>query len=117
MPAASGVRFHPVSGLHSGVLPAAFRKHSVYFRRQYQRGGQARILILMKASPRVIAAFAMTLPTHVLLIVSVAVATLFLLIYLGIALPAVWSARPARRKAAATVLGQILKALTGGHRR
>lgn len=79
-----------------------------------------RILILMKASVRAtaaIAAIAVTLPTNVLLIVSGAAATLTLLIYLGIALPAVWSARPARRKAAATVLCQLLHTCTSGERR
>jgi hypothetical protein len=38
-------------------------------------------------------------------------ALLALLIYCGIALPAVWSAKPARRKAAANVLCQILDVL------
>lgn len=33
----------------------------------------------------------------------------FLLIFLGVALPAVWSTNPARRRAAATVLTKILK--------
>lgn len=43
--------------------------------------------------------------------VAVGVTLLALLVFLGIALPAVWSSRPARRKAAAAVLGQILGAL------
>jgi hypothetical protein len=38
-------------------------------------------------------------------------AVLVLLIYVGIALPAVWSAKSARRKAAADVLRQILDVL------
>ena len=38
-------------------------------------------------------------------------AVLVLLIYVGIALPAVWSAKSARRKAAADVLCQILGVL------
>jgi hypothetical protein len=41
----------------------------------------------------------------------IGLAILALLIYVGIALPAVWSAKPARRKAAAEVLRQILSIL------
>ncbi len=69
----------------------------------------------MKDSARAIAAVAavaMTLPIHVLMILSGGVAALVLLVYLGIALPAVWSAKPVRRKAAADVLRQILSACT-----
>jgi hypothetical protein len=58
------------------------------------------------------AAVAMALPAHVLLILGGGLAALALLVFLGIALPAVWSAKPARRKAAADVLRQILNALT-----
>jgi hypothetical protein len=72
----------------------------------------------MKASARAIAAaLTVTLPAHVLLILSGGVAGLVLLVYTGIALPAVWSAKPARRKAAAVVLRQIFNACTGGERR
>jgi hypothetical protein len=39
------------------------------------------------------------------------------LVCIGIALPAVWSAKAARRKAAAAVLRQVLNACTGGERR
>lgn len=71
----------------------------------------------MKTSARAIAAvFAVTLPAHVLLILSGGVAMLVLLVYLGIALPAVWSAKPARRKSAAAVLRQVLHACTGTER-
>jgi hypothetical protein len=52
----------------------------------------------------------------VLLIFSGGSAALVLLVYAGIALPAVWSAKPARRKAAAVVLRQILIACTGHDR-
>lgn len=38
----------------------------------------------------------------------------FLLVFLGVMLPAAWSTKPARRRAAATVLAQILTALRGG---
>jgi hypothetical protein len=62
------------------------------------------------------AALATTLPVHALLILSGGVAALVLLIYFGIALPSVWSAKPARRKAAAAVLRQILDAWTGANR-
>lgn len=72
----------------------------------------------MKTSARTIAAaLAVTVPTHVLLIFSGGAAALVLLVYAGIALPAVWSAKPARRKAAAAVLRQISNACTGGERR
>jgi hypothetical protein len=68
----------------------------------------------MRASARAIAvsAVAATLPAHLLLVLSAGLAALALLVYLGIALPAVWSAKPARRKAAANVLRQILNACT-----
>jgi hypothetical protein len=65
----------------------------------------------MKASARAIPA-TMILPVHALLILSGGLAALVLLVYLGIALPAVWSAKPTRRKAAADVLRQILTAFT-----
>lgn len=71
----------------------------------------------MNASARAIAAIAVTLPAHVLLFLGAGVAALVLLIYAGIALPAVWSAKPARRKAAAAVLRQILNACTGREHR
>jgi hypothetical protein len=54
-----------------------------------------------------------TLPVHALLILSGGVAALVLLVYVGIALPAVWSAKSARRKAAAAVLELILEAWAG----
>ena len=62
------------------------------------------------------AALAATLPGHLLVILSGGVAALVLLVYLGIALPAVWSSKPARRKAAAAVLRQILDAWTHANR-
>jgi len=71
----------------------------------------------MNASALGIAALATTLPIHVLLILSGGVAGLVLLVYIGIALPAVWSAKPTRRTAAAAVLRQILDAWTGANRR
>lgn len=68
----------------------------------------------MNASDRAItAALAVTLPVHVLLILGSGIAALVLLVFLGIALPAIWSAKPARRKAAAAVLRQILNVSTG----
>lgn len=51
---------------------------------------------------------ASALPLHVVLIAAVCAGALALFVYAGIALPAVWSAKPARRKAAAEVLRQIL---------
>ena len=62
-------------------------------------------------------AVAASVPIHVLLAVTGGAAGLALLVYIGIALPAVWSAKPARRKAAAAVLGQILDAVTSANRR
>jgi hypothetical protein len=44
-------------------------------------------------------------------------AVLTLLVYAGIALPAIWSASPARRKAAAAVLGQVLALIPATSRR
>lgn len=69
----------------------------------------------MKASAHAIgtvATVAATLPVHVPLILGSAAAMLILLVYLGIALPAVWSAKSDRRKAAATVLHMLLNAAT-----
>lgn len=63
------------------------------------------------------AAAAATLPAQVLLILAGAAAGLVLLVFLGIALPAVWSARPARRRAATAVLGLVLDALTRSRHR
>jgi hypothetical protein len=63
------------------------------------------------------AATAAAFPVHVLLILSAWAVGLILLIYIGIALPAVWSVKPARRKAAATVLRLILDACTRNGRR
>jgi hypothetical protein len=64
----------------------------------------------------VTATVALTLPVHVLLILGDG-AALALLVYIGIALPAGSSAKPARRKAAAAVLRQVLNAYTGEEHR
>jgi hypothetical protein len=70
----------------------------------------------MNASARTITvALAVTLPARMLLILSSGIAALLLLVYVGIALPAIWSAKPARRKAAAAALRQILDACTSGN--
>ena len=72
----------------------------------------------MKASARAIAAVAavaVTLPAHVLLILSGGMAALVLLVYIGIALPAVWSAKPPPAAGPPlTCLSQVLNACTGG---
>lgn len=73
-------------------------------------------MVLVKASALGIAAIA-ALPLHILVLLASGTAALILLIYVGIALPAVWSAKPARRKAAAAVLRQILDAWTSIKRR
>lgn len=41
------------------------------------------------------------------------VSVAFLLIFFGVVLPAVWSTRPSRRRAAAAVLAQILNSFRG----
>jgi hypothetical protein len=70
--------------------------------------------MFMNISARgITAALAVALPVHVLLILGGGVAVLVLLVYIGIALPAIWSAKPARRKAAAAVFRQVLNAFTG----
>jgi len=55
-----------------------------------------------------------TLPIHILLILGGGVAALVLLVYAGVALPAVWSSKPVRRKAAAAVLRDILAIIRRG---
>lgn len=55
-----------------------------------------------------------SLPIHGLPVVAVSLGVLALLVYAGVVLPAVWSAKPARRKAAAEVLRQILAILRRG---
>ena len=57
---------------------------------------------------QVAVAVAALVPIHALIVVAVCAGVIVLLVYAGIALPAVWSARPARRRAAAEVLRQIL---------
>jgi hypothetical protein len=51
---------------------------------------------------------AVAIPLHVLLALIISAVVLVLLVFFGIALPAVWSAKPARREAAADILRQIL---------
>ena len=69
-------------------------------------------------TPRIQTALLVTaaLPLHVVLIVAVCASALVLLVYAGIALPAVWSAKPARRKAAAGVLRQLITLIPAGSR-
>jgi hypothetical protein len=72
----------------------------------------------MKASVLgIAAATALTFPARMLVTIAVGTAGLALLVYLGIALPAVWSAKPARRRAAAAVLRQILDTCTAAKHR
>jgi hypothetical protein len=52
----------------------------------------------------------MTKAERVLLLAS-GIGVLAVLVYAGVVLPAVWSVKPARRKAAAQVLDQILSLL------
>jgi len=60
------------------------------------------------SASRVAVVLAAALPIHGLPVVAASLGVLALLIYAGVVLPAVWSAKPARRKAAAAVLRQIL---------
>jgi hypothetical protein len=53
-------------------------------------------------------AVAIALTSNVLVTTLIILGALALLLLAGIALPAVWSARPSRRQAAAEVLDQIL---------
>ena len=57
----------------------------------------------------VLAALAAT--SHLMPAIVAGAALLALLVFFGIAFPAVWSSKPARRKAAAAVLAQILATL------
>ena len=52
-----------------------------------------------------------TLDSQLSRVIFAGLAVLVLLVYAGIALPAVWSTKPARRRAAADVLRQILGAI------
>lgn len=54
---------------------------------------------------------AFTAAPHLLFTAIVGVGLLALLVFFGIAMPAVWSSQPARRKAAGAVLDQILASL------
>ncbi|MEV8248585.1 hypothetical protein ACFWJV_29975 [Streptomyces rochei] len=40
----------------------------------------------------------------------------FVCVFAGVVLPAIWSAQPARRRAAAAVLAQMLAVMPGGRR-
>jgi hypothetical protein len=70
----------------------------------------------ISARPRGAPVFPLTAAALLAAVALAALATaatlLGLLVFAGIALPAVWSARAARRKAAAGVLRQLLDALT-----
>ncbi len=70
------------------------------------------MIMPMKASASwVVAVLAAALTSHLALVFTAGLGVLALLVYAGVALPAVWSAKPARRKAAAAVLAQILAML------
>jgi hypothetical protein len=59
----------------------------------------------------VVGALSAVLSLHALLVIAGSLGVLALLIYAGVVLPAVWSAKLSRRKAAAAVLRQILAIL------
>jgi hypothetical protein len=54
---------------------------------------------------------AFTAAPHLLAAIAAGAALLALLVFFGVALPAVWSSKPTRRKATAAVLGQILSTI------
>jgi hypothetical protein len=68
-------------------------------------------IMRIKASALWITCVTASAAPNVLLTVAACVVLLALLVYVGIAMPAVWSAKPSRRLAASAVLGQILEAL------
>jgi hypothetical protein len=111
----SGVRCRPPTSPLSTCPACRFPEYSSPFRYRHPIAALSPIVVTMKTSVLGIsAATAAAFPAHVLLIISASAAGLMLLIYIGIALPAVWSVKPARRKAAATVLRLILDACTRG---
>lgn len=65
----------------------------------------------MKDSTAQATAVAVAFVPHLLVAIAAVLGALALLVLVGIALPAVWSTKPARRRAAAGVLGQILMTL------
>jgi hypothetical protein len=60
------------------------------------------------SASRVVAVLAAAFPSYLILVIAGGIGVLALLVYVGVVLPAVWSAKPARRKAAVAVLYQIL---------
>jgi hypothetical protein len=68
-----------------------------------------RLLMARGASSSVLAALA-TIP-HLMIAVAASAILLALMVFFGVALPAVWSTKPDRRKSAAAVLNQILTTL------
>ena len=66
------------------------------------------VVLMNVSASRVAVVLSAALPIHGLPVVAGSLGVLALLVYAGVVLPAVWSAKPARRKAAAAVLRQIL---------
>jgi hypothetical protein len=58
-----------------------------------------------------VALLGVALTARLVLLIAVWLIALALLTYAGIALPAIWSASPARRRAAANVLREILRTI------
>jgi Flp pilus assembly protein TadB len=67
--------------------------------------------LLMACGASATGLLALTAVPHLLVAIAVGAAVLTVLVYFGVAVLAVWSSKPARRKAAAAVLGQILAIL------
>jgi len=69
-----------------------------------------KLLMASRAGASAVVAVVIAAP-HMVAAIAVGATLLALLVFLGIALPAVWSSKPARRRAAAAVLEQILATL------
>jgi hypothetical protein len=68
-------------------------------------------MLMSVSSSNAVIALTSAFPYHLLLVAVGSASVLALLVYVGVVLPAVWSAKPARRQAAAAVLRQILVTL------
>jgi hypothetical protein len=111
-----GIRCCPPTSPQFRRPASGFSYYSASVRHQQPIRAVPGIVISMNAFAIGIAALTASLPAHTLLILGSVGAGFVLLIYIGIALPAIWSAKSARRKAAAAVLAQILTACTRTNR-
>src|SRR5579862_4397392 len=112
----SGIRCRPPPSCQLNLLACTFLLRSGPVRRYHPSTPSSRMVIFMKASAARVttAVLAVVVPVHVLLLFLAGAGVLTLLVYGGLALPAVWSAKPARRRAAADVLRKILATFRHG---